>query len=168
MRSDTITSAGATTTLAERLFSRYGDDILEYLRYLTGNDADARDLRQDVFFAVSSYERRRGAPPTSERGWLLRIAHNKAVDHWRRTRLRGLFLRFEDAERAEASDPAGTLAIWDAIDRLPFREREAVVLRYRWDLRHSEIAALQGRTEGAVRAQISRALARLRQQLKEV
>jgi RNA polymerase sigma-70 factor (ECF subfamily) len=66
---------------------------------------------------------------------------------------------------ASADDPAATVSerdavarAWRAIDRLPEDRRRALVLRFVEEMSTSEIAAVLGRSEGAVRVLIHRAL----------
>lgn len=152
--------------LVEGLFRRHGDDLLAYLRHLSGNDDDASDLRQDVFAAVLRASRRGLAEPRDERAWLFRVARNLAIDRWRRRRVLGLVLRYsETTTPMDGYDPDEALTVWAAVDRLPLHWREAIVLRYRWDMSPQEIARVQGKTEGAIRAELSRARARLQKDL---
>lgn len=157
----------AITVIADAMYRRYGDEVLVFLRHLVGNDEDAADLQQDVF--ASAVRALRGGIPTPDapRSWLFRLAHNRAVDHYRRRRFLRLFLRFDDVReepRSESEDPRSET--WDALDRLSASEREAIVLRYKWRFTSGEIGKLQGRSDGAVRALIARALARLSRELE--
>lgn len=52
--------------------------------------------------------------------------------------------------------------LWDAISRLPKRQRAVVVLRYYEDLSEAETAAILGCSRGTVKSQLSKALAKLR------
>lgn len=160
--------SGRAQGLDERPSGRSWLDEAElrvYLRQLVGNDDDARDLAQDAYVRA----RRaldRGADPLDPRAWLLRLARNLAIDHLRRRRFLRLFVRVDSVpEPGRHDDRTERIAVWSAVDRLPMNEREAVVLRYRWDLTTSEIAQVLGRSDGAVRALLSRAVQRLRAEL---
>jgi RNA polymerase sigma-70 factor (sigma-E family) len=65
-----------------------------------------------------------------------------------------------------ANDPSSTHAahhdLWDAIGRLPRRQRAVVVLRFIEDRTESETAELMGCTVGTVKSQCSKALAKLK------
>jgi RNA polymerase sigma factor (sigma-70 family) len=56
---------------------------------------------------------------------------------------------------------ADRLTVWEAVDRLPERQRVAVYLRYRADLAYEEIGAILGIDPVSARSNVSRALDRL-------
>jgi DNA-directed RNA polymerase specialized sigma24 family protein len=57
------------------------------------------------------------------------------------------------------------LALWQEVDRLPEKQRAAVYLRYRADLDFAGVAFVLGITESGARANVFRALARLRERM---
>ena len=144
----------------QQLLERHSDDVWRALRAIVGAQA-AEDCFQETFIAaLGAYPRLR--PDSNPRAWLLTIAHNKAIDHLRRSRRRHEEL--EDAGAVE--DPPGPDAeIWAAVAALPERQRAAVALRYIGDLSHREIAAAIGCSEEASRRSLHDGLATLRRQL---
>lgn len=136
---------------------------------LTGNDADAQDLVQEVLLRV-----RRGLEtyrPGSLEGWLSRITTNAFLDEVRRRRRRPTVPLPEEpdrvlagAEDAEAALAATTLSddIQDAIRALPDDFRAAVVLCDVVGLSYDEIAQQLGIPVGTVRSRIHRGRATLR------
>jgi len=136
---------------------------------LTGNDADAQDLVQEVLLRV-----RRGLEtyrPGSLEGWLSRITTNAFLDEVRRRRRRPTVELPDDPERvlAAADDVESTLAattlpddIQDAIRSLPEDFRVAVVLCDVVGLSYEEIAEHLGIPIGTVRSRIHRGRAALR------
>lgn len=132
-----------------------------------GHDrADAEDLLQEVL--ERAYRRwaricRNGDP---ER-YVRRMLVNASVDRWRRLRRRPQEHLRADAEGLTVADQAGEVDDRDlllrALATLPARQRAVLVLRYLEDLSEAQTAAILRCTEGTVKSQASRALARLRE-----
>lgn len=134
--------------------------------------ADAEDLTARVFVALverlGDYDRARG----SVRGWLLAIARNAIIDHFRRARPAGGLEAALDALPCDATGPLEGLLAREQLDRLAVvvREldpeaRELLALRFADGLRHREIAAVLGLQEAAVKQRVSRTLRDLRARL---
>lgn len=140
---------------------------------LTGNDADAQDLVQEVLLRV-----RRGLAtyrPGSLEGWLSRITTNAFLDEVRRRKRRPVEPLPEepDAVLAAADDVEATLAatalgeeIQAALAGLPEEFRVAVVLCDVVGLRYEEIARHLDVPVGTVRSRIHRGRSSLRQVLR--
>jgi RNA polymerase sigma factor (sigma-70 family) len=142
----------------QQLLDRHGEDVWRTLRAIVGAQA-AEDCFQDTFLAaLRAYPRL--APNSKPRAWLLTIAHNKAIDHLRRTRP-------QEAEVDSASEDASAPdeEIWRAVAALPPRQRAAVALRYIGDMSHREIASAIGCSEDASRRSLHDGLQTLRRQL---
>jgi RNA polymerase sigma-70 factor (ECF subfamily) len=99
------------------------------------------------------------------RVWLFRIARNVVANERRRDRRRPVS-SLEDAAEFSAPDDVAEAAAareavsaaWAAVSRLPEDRRRAVVLRFVDEMSTAEIAAILGRSEGAVRVLLHRAL----------
>jgi RNA polymerase sigma factor (sigma-70 family) len=133
-------------------------------RRLTRNHQDAQEITQDTFVraytALSDYDDTRIAT-LRLRPWLWTIALNLCRSRARqRTPIpTGTVDDPYEAPPAELMDDAA----WNAaLAHLNEPQRTAVVLRHVLDLPISEISEITGRPEGTVKADISRALARLR------
>ena len=124
---------------------------------------EAEDCFQETLLAaLRSY--RRLDDDRNLRGWLLTIAHRKAIDH-HRSRKRRPDPVGEAPEVAVRDGEPGGSGIWTAVASLPPKQRTAVALRFACDLPHREIAAALGGSEEAARRNLHEGLKRLREVL---
>lgn len=141
--------------------------VFSYLFQRCGRDWQlAEELTQQTFVdALKTHHRARTDDPVA---WMIGIARHRIADHFRslERRERG-FLRLA----ARSPSPAVTWigeheaeggALVEALTRLPAAQRAAVTLRYLDDLPVREVAALLGRSEGAVESLLSRGRETLR------
>jgi len=99
------------------------------------------------------------------RVWLFQIARNVLANEHRHDRRRSV-APLEEALGVSAPDDIAEAAVareagsaaWQAVARLPDDRRRAVILRFVDEMSTSEIAAVLGRSEGAVRVLLHRAL----------
>ena len=125
----------------------------------------AEDCFQETFLAALRAYPKLGNDGNL-RGWLLTIAHRKAIDH-HRARGRAPVPVAEPAELAGGEgmpEPADD-GLWAAVGALPPKQRAAVALRYGSDLPHNEIAAALGCSPEAARRNLHEGLKRLRKEL---
>lgn len=143
----------------QRLLDEHADVVLRFCVASVG-PVDADDCFQEtVVAALRAYPGLRHAD--NLRGWLLTIAHNKALDmHRARARRAVPVAAVDDAPAGEAERPDDGL--WAAVDALPPKQRGAVLLRFVGDLTHREIAAALDSSEEAARRALSDGLAKLR------
>jgi RNA polymerase sigma-70 factor, ECF subfamily len=157
----------------EALYRKYLAQVYSYAFYELGDHHDAEDATERTFVAaltnLQRFEER--ARPEDGRGastfrvWLFRIARNVVADR-QRARFRRPEEQLEAASAvASTADPAAEVArreeasaAWQAVARLPGDRRRAVVLRFVDEMSTAEIAGVLGRSEGAVRVLIHRAL----------
>jgi RNA polymerase sigma-70 factor (ECF subfamily) len=167
----------------EALYRKYLAQVYNYAYYELGDHHDAEDVTERTFVAALTNlhrfeERARpedGHGASTFRVWLFRIARNVVAD-----RQRARYRRPEEGLEAAAAltdgaaDPAMQVArrdeasaAWRAIERLPGDRRRAVILRFVDEMSTSEIAGVLGRSEGAVRVLIHRALRSVARDLDE-
>ena len=157
----------------DALYRRYLAQVYSYAFYELGDHHEAEDASERTFVAALTnlgrfQERARpadGDGASTFRVWLFQIARN-AVANQRRGRRRHPQAPLEAA--ALVADPldleGGATArdeaagAWLAIGRLPADRRRALVLRFVEEMSTAEIAGILGRSEGAVRVLIHRAL----------
>jgi RNA polymerase sigma-70 factor, ECF subfamily len=148
------------------IYDRYGARVYRYLYYRVHNVQDAQDLTSQVFF--DAYRGLPGYRPGLPFGaWLFTIARRRVADHYRRQKPE-TNMEIDESLPAVADDPL-TQAIHaekldrlaQVVSRLPDEELELLRLRFSAELSFSEMAALLGRREEAVKKSVYRLLARL-------
>lgn len=149
----------------EEIVAEHGALVMRVCRALVGR-ADAADAWSETFLsALQAYPR---LPAGSNiRGWLVTIAHRKAIDQ-----LRGAARRPESApELPESAAPEPPDRDDDelraALDALPPKQRGAVIHRYLADLSYAEIGKLLGSNATAARRSAADGIANLRKRLSK-
>jgi RNA polymerase sigma-70 factor (ECF subfamily) len=142
-------------------------DVYGYLAYRLGSREEAEDLTQSTFErglrAWSRYDPTRASAKT----WLLTIAHNLLVDHYRASRQTDP-LADDHGEQSGPAHPGPEYDLGlspelaDALLTLTQRDREVIALRFGGDLNGPEIAELLGLSLANVQQILSRSLRRLR------
>lgn len=135
--------------------------LLRTAYLLTGNRPDA----EQTALAKTYLAWGRIREPAALDAYVRRAMVNSRTSLWRRRRVD----EYATAELPELPGPDRTAALdlhdalWQALGRLPRRQRAAVVLRYYEDLTEAETADALGIAAGTVKSTVSRALLRLRQ-----
>lgn len=146
----------------QTLLDEHAADVMGVLRGAVGR-ADAEDCFQETFLAaLRAYPRLDNTE--NLRGWLLTIAHRKAIDHHRANGRKPTPMAEPPEVPIEDPDPLDG-EIWAAVGALPPKQRAAVALRYGSDLPHAEIAAALDCSPEAARRSLHEGLKRLRKEL---
>jgi RNA polymerase sigma-70 factor, ECF subfamily len=132
------------------LYLRYSDNVYSYIRAILRDDHEAEDVTQHVFAklmtVIPKYEQR--SVPFA--GWILRLAHNAAIDHLRgRRRITPADEIYGEDERSHDDADRGS-CLREALSTLPEEQRRVVVLRHLVGLTPPEIAAETGHSESSV------------------
>lgn len=155
----------------------YQDMVYSTAARLTGNEAQAEDIAQEVF--LRAYENFEQLRADSAGGWLKTVTTNLALNHLSRYRRRWRFFSelHHDAARDEDSpepdfelpdclldglqERERHLLVEQALRRLPDRQRVPLVLYHFEDLSYDQIAVKLGISLSKVKTDISRARAAL-------
>lgn len=145
----------------EAVVAEHGRLVLRVCRAVAGPDA-AEDAWSETFLsALRAYPT---LPPGSNvAGWLVTIAHRKAIDQLRSASRRAVPTA-EVPERPSARrQPGGWESdLWSALAELSPRQRQAVVYHHIGGLPYDEVAAIVGGTAAAARRAAADGIARLR------
>jgi RNA polymerase sigma-70 factor, ECF subfamily len=162
-----------TAEAVAQIFDDHVWDVYGFIAYRCSQRSDAEDLTQQTFEralkAWRSFDPERAAVKT----WLLAIAHNLVIDHFRRDRSRlhrpigedGI--AEEDLPASEDPEMAGVSPeVAAALATLTARDQEIVALRFGGDLTGPEIAQMLDLSLSNVQQILSRSLRRMRDELE--
>ena len=164
----------------EALYDRFKDYVYRTAFFVTRNSGDAEEAVQETFLdvlrALPDY---RVAGPARFETWLYRVTVNRCRSMWRRKRLPSAdWDEFEERleripEPHPGHDPEGVtlrreraVALWQAVDELPEKQRIVVFLRYQQGLSYSEIAQTLGIEDGTVKSRLYHAHRKLKGRLQ--
>jgi RNA polymerase sigma-70 factor, ECF subfamily len=132
------------------LYVQYADNVYGYIVSIVRDQHEAEDITQHVFAKLMSvlpkYEQR-AVPFTS---WLLRLAHNAALDHLRRRLPTPAEEVRSPDERVDGGPSDDAQVVGQALAALPEDQRTVVVLRHVVGLTPGEIAERLGRSENSI------------------
>ena len=156
----------------ERLYDEHAQPLFAFLLNLTRDEADTRDLLQEIFVKLA-----RGENPLSgvrdERAFLVRLAHNAAIDLMRRRSTRDRTKENFAAERispfASTDDPDERLfrdELSLALGELPEDQRAVVHLKLWSELTFDAMAAALGISPNTAASRYRYGLDKLRERLR--
>jgi len=154
----------------ESVFGKHQGEIYAYLLRMMRDPEVAADMTQDTF--IKAYKNYASLEkPENARAWLYQIAHRVALDEIRRRKI----VRFLPwTGEARGSAPSAEHLVMDArlsgdlqraLERIPERQRAALLLAELHDLTGLELASALGVSHVAARALLTRARESLRQAL---
>ena len=152
------------------LYRAHLRDVYSYSYYRVGNHHDAEDLTEQTFLqAYRHFERAlRESNGRPLRPWLIRIAHNLAANLHRDRSRRPQSPLDEDAPLAAAHSTEELVSgrdelarVLEGVKQLPDDRREALIMRFALGMDNREIARALGRSDGATKVLIHRAIRQL-------
>ncbi len=164
-----------------QLVDRYHSKVFTTIFLIVKDQAIAEDLLQDVFVKVlhtlnsDKYNEEGKFQP-----WVMRIAHNLAIDHFRKAKRYPTILLedgsnvFNSLSFAEDSSEEQRIKeetlVWvrNLIDELPEAQKEVVIMRHYLDLSFQEIAEQTGVSINTALGRMRYALNHIRKKMKQV
>jgi RNA polymerase sigma-70 factor, ECF subfamily len=144
------------------LYRAHLRDVYSYAYYRIGNHHDAEDITEQTFLqAYRHFERATVCLALRPlRPWLIRIAHNLAAY----LEDAGVLPTFHDtADLVEGREEVQEVLA--GVAKLPEDRRDALIMRFALDMDNREIARALGRTDGATKVLIHRAIKQLEEEL---
>jgi RNA polymerase sigma factor (sigma-70 family) len=145
--------------------SRFGKRLLGFIRQRVGNEADAEDILQDVWYQLTTTVDTEPIEQIS--GWLFAVARNKIIDRYRKKRPEPLEPMLRDGEEA-GPDLTGILlddsqnpetanlralfwkTLQEALDELPEEQRMVFIWNELEGVPFKEIADMTGEKVGTL------------------
>lgn len=161
-----------------QIVERYEKPLSRYMSRLGADPEAVKDILQETFIKV--YINLNGYDADfSFSAWMYRIAHNEAVNYWRKARVRpSAFHNEEDLELFSAipdkldlltavNDKERAGAVRQSLAKLPDLYREIFVLRYLEEKSYDEISDILQMPSGTVATHLNRGKEKLKKLLKE-
>jgi len=164
-----------------QIVSDHRRQVFRFLLASTRDEDLAETLTQECFLkAYRNWASFRGE--SSVLTWLMRIAINLEKDHWRNRRVQ--FWRLTRTNAVDADEASSWLPslersaedrllakeqvakLWRVVERLSNRQKTIFLLRYVEEMDLNQIADLLGLSEGTIKAHLSRALTRVRDEMR--
>src|SRR5579859_6606578 len=158
------TFSKADWAAAEELFSSSYPRLAGWIRRLVDDDDTAHEIASEAFTRLLA----RWSTLENPQSYLYMIATNLIRDHWRKTERERRALRTVTASAAtdHVPSPTGDVDVRQLIQGLPVRLRNAFLLHYYAGFAVREVAAMLGRPEGTIKADLFQARAKLRASMK--
>jgi RNA polymerase sigma-70 factor (ECF subfamily) len=143
------------------LYRKYTNKVFNYFWYRTGHDKVlAEDLMQETFLRAYQHLQTFKTRGYSYLTYLLNIAHNLLIDHYRKPKSIAVedldtdIVPYEVTEDIVKKSDAEIL--WRAIQSLPSSSRDALLMHYQEDMPIKDIARVMNTTENAIKLNLSR------------
>jgi len=164
--------AGGDERAFQLLSRRHLPAMLGLARRILGNAAEAEDVAQEAFMRVWTHAPR-WQPLAQFRTWLTRVVINLCLDRKRRAPWVGLETAGDIADPArgageKAEDDERERMLGAAIEKLPVRQRSAIVLTYGDGMSNAQVAEILDTSVSAVETLLVRAKQNLRRALENV
>ncbi|MBL6990652.1 MAG: RNA polymerase sigma factor [Bacteriovoracaceae bacterium] len=148
----------------ELLFNAQKDSLLAFATTFTKNIEDSKDVVQEVF--LECLEKKVADKIT--KAYIFKAVKNRALNRLRsRKRLIGFIEICKEQFSQLFPITLGThIGVMEELNKLPTKQKEAIILRINGELKISEIAEVLDIPEGTVKSRINSGLTRLRKNLR--
>ena len=150
------------------LYLRYKDNVYGYVLSFLRDAHEAEDATQTVFVKLISVIHKYEPREVPFTAWILRVAHNVAIDSLRQRRPVPCEEVIESSRPADDASHDRRWGLEQALETLPEDQRDVIVLRHLVGLSPGEIAHRMGRTESSIHGLHHRARRALRRELVRV
>jgi RNA polymerase sigma-70 factor, ECF subfamily len=150
------------------LYIRYAKDVHRYVNSIVRDHHEAEDITQGVFLRLTRALKSYTAYEVPFSAWLRRVARNAALENLRSTRITPVHEVPTANENTEALRSERVQDLKEALERLPYEQREVLVLRHLAGLSPGEIARMLHKTESAIHGLHHRARGTLKTALQEL
>jgi len=174
---DAALLAGARLLDSEALATihdSYYPPLFRYILLRVGHREVAEDLTSEVFVRLLAALHKGTAPQSTLRGWLFGVASNVVADHQRQA-YRVTHTALDDGLVSPGAGPFEHIAarltqetLLHAVGGLTEDQQHVIALRYGSELPIREVAEALGKSEGAVKQLLARAVARLAKVMQPV
>lgn len=135
------------------IYRGYFDDVYKYLYWNVGSREEAEGLSEEVFYRALKFIGKYDEDRASIRSWVMRIAHNLLVDHYRH---RARHPQVELAQEVEApgditsglEEEERARLLRQAMEELTLEQRQALQMKYFLQMSNAEVDRTIGRREG--------------------
>jgi RNA polymerase sigma-70 factor (ECF subfamily) len=132
------------------LYERHSARVHSYVLKILGDEHDADDVTQQVFAKLLTELDRYRPGEARFMAWILRVAHNAAIDHLRRTRAVPCEHPYEPDACHDVTAENARRSLRAALASLPPAQRDVLLLTHVVGLSPAEIAARLGRSVRSV------------------
>ncbi len=151
----------------EQLFDRYQQRLYNYFIKCTSDWTESQDLTQITFMRVMKYRHSFDAQKTFE-VWLFGIARNLVRDHFKKMKVYRDQFAFAEHLPDKVEDEDGLnieneARLHRALNQMDPDKRELLVMAKFQGIKYEQIAQIRGSTIAAIKVQVHRAIAKLRE-----
>ena len=164
----------------KNLLEKHNNRVFSYAYYILRNREDAEDITQDVFIRLwQNWDR---IDHNKVKAWMMKVVHNRCMDLYRRKKVPinqqckayGVELQSIPSERTVENNPEYNLEFTEsqklllsALDTLPPRTREILLMHYYQDLKYKTISEIMNTKISTIKVAVHRGKRLLRKALED-